>query len=131
MRLLSNYVVVGIAVLLLSVLLSGQSTPSAPSRLMADSHQKHQARLRWDAPSGPGADQPIGYIIYRTNCWTKNRVVNCGKNWQQIATTAANVTEYTDRKVKPGNAYCYSVAANTSRGKSSKSFAVPAEIPSP
>lgn len=129
--LLFDFGTVGIAILLWSVLVPGQAAPSAPSASDAGGHGKHQAKLKWKPPAGPGAEPPKSYIVYRTRATIKDRVLNCGKKWRPIATTAADVTEYTDEGVKPGEAYCYSVSAMTAHGESSKSFAASAKIPSP
>lgn len=130
-RLLARFGILGIAILLWGVLLPGQAAPSAPSTPAAASQKKHQAKLKWNAPAGAGAEQPKGYIVYRTNGWMKDRAVNCGKKWRPIATTAAGVTEYTDDEVKPGDVYCYAVSAMTSKGETRKSFTASARIPSP
>lgn len=130
-RLLAGFGIVGIAILLWSVLVPGQAVPSTLPGSDQGSHEKHQAKLNWKAPTGPDAEQPMSYVIYRTNASVKDRVVKCGKKWRRIASMAADVTEYTDEEVKPGKAYCYAVSAITSRGESSKSFTATAVIPSP
>lgn len=130
-RLLAAFVIVGIAILLWSVPVPYQSGSSVPSGSEARRHGKHEVKLNWKPPVGPRAEQPRSYLIYRTEASIKDRVVNCGKKWRQIATTAADVTRYTDAEVTPGKKYCYAVSAMTSRGESSKSFFASAAIPSP
>lgn len=125
-----NIGIAGIGILLWSALVNGQGARNAAAGTVG-AQGKHQARLKWKPPGGPGAERPRSYIIYRTNGWIKDRVVDCGKKWQPIATTAPDVTEYTDEKVKPGEVYCYAVSAVTSKGESPKSFAASAAIPSP
>lgn len=130
-RLFDRFGIVGIAMLLWGVLVPGQSPPSIPSGSGAHDHGKHQAKLKWNPPSGSGAEQPKSYVVYRTKASIKERVVSCGKKWQRIGTTTADVTQYTDTDVEAGRAYCYAVSAVTSRGESSKSFNAAAIIPSP
>ncbi len=130
-RLLAVFGIVVIAILLWSSSLPGQPGTSTPSGAEAHRRGKHEVKLNWKPPAGPRAEQPKSYVIYRTKASIKNRVVNCGKKWQQIGTTSADVTEYIDREVKSGKMYCYAVSAMTSRGESSKSFVATAVIPSP
>ncbi len=129
-RFLAVFGIGGIAVLLWSLSAPGQLVP-APSGPEAHRHGKHQVKLNWKSPAGPRAEKPKSYVIYRTNASIKQRVVNCGKKWWRIGTTAADITVYTDTEVKPGKVYCYAVSAMTSRGESSKTFAASAVIPSP
>jgi len=105
--------------------------PNTPPVSAVDGHGNHEAKLNWKPPSGPGAERPASYIVYRTYASIKGKAVNCGKKWRPIATTNADVTQYTDHGVEPGKAYCYAVSVVTSRGESSKSFTASAVIPSP
>jgi hypothetical protein len=129
-RLLPGFGTVGIVVLFWSLVLLGQMGP-ASSGSEAGGHGKHRAKINWKPPAGPRAEEPQSYIIYRTKASIIEKVVNCGEKWHAIATTSAQVTDYIDETVRPGQAYCYAVSTVTSHGESSKSFAASAVIPSP
>jgi len=84
---------------------SASQVPAVPTNLLAVTSSTTQVNLRW-SEAGVNA---TGFIVQRSTD---------GVNFSQIATTAANVTNYFDTKASAGTAYTYRVLASGAAGNS-------------
>ena len=90
--------------------------PAAPTGLAADAASTTQINLTWSQP----ASNQTGFTIQRS--------VD-GTNFTNLASTAANVTGYSDTALSPGTTYLYRVLASNSAGNSPPSNTAHATTP--
>jgi len=81
---------------------NGSGTPAAPTNLSATAVSSSSIRFSWQDNS----NNESGFKVYRWN----------GSSWQQITTTGANITSYTDGGLQAATAYSYTVCAANSAG---------------
>jgi C1A family cysteine protease len=90
------------------VVYNGSTPPAAPTNLAANAISHNQINLTWT----DNADNETGFKIERSPD---------GASWQQIATTAANATAYSDTGLAASTAYYYQVRATNGVGDSAYS----------
>jgi FtsP/CotA-like multicopper oxidase with cupredoxin domain len=100
------------------------SVPTAPTNATATLQAGPQIRVAWTDNS----NNETGFVIQRQ--------VNSAGGFTTLVTTSANITNYTDTTVTPGNAYQYQVVAVNATGSSTPPaqtgiVSVPALAPAP